>query len=147
LISGGNEVIIVKAELSDIDSIKKIADAHRNELGFVRRPALLEAIGRSEILVAKKNGSSVGFVEYRHRRDQQTTLHNIVVMSEYRYTGIGRKLFQALVKEAEERGKGYILLRCPEELASNKFYQALGLHLVELEPGKQRRLNIWRWEL
>ncbi|GIK42763.1 MAG: hypothetical protein BroJett011_65960 [Chloroflexota bacterium] len=145
--SGVSEIIITKAEFADIGGIKQIADAHRNELGFVRRPALIEAIDRSEILIAKQNGNIVGFVEYRHRRDEQTTLYNIAVMPENRHTGIGRKLFQALVKEAEKRDKSHILLKCPEELAANKFYRALGLHLTELEPGKQRRLNIWQWEL
>ncbi len=147
MISGDHEIIVIKATPLDIDGIKQIADAHRNELGFVRRPSLLEAINRSEVLVAKKNGNVLGFVEYRHRKDQQTTLYNIAVIPEYRGLGIGRKLVQPLVEEAKKRNKDYILLKCPEDLAANKFYEALDFKLHTIEPGKHRQLKIWRWML
>lgn len=145
--SGVPDITITKAEHSDIDGIKQIADAHRRELGFVRRPTLIEAIDRSEILIAKQNGNIVGFVEYRHRRDDQTTLYNIAVISGYRGLGIGNKLVQSLIAEARERNKKYVSLKCPEDLPANQFYEALGFHLYEVDPGKQRRLNIWRWIL
>jgi ribosomal protein S18 acetylase RimI-like enzyme len=116
-------------------------------LGFVRRPALIEAIDRSEVLLAKQNGNIIGFVEYRHRQDEQTTLYNIAIVPEYRRLGIGRKLVQVLVAEAIERKKRYISLKCPEDLIANQFYEALGFQLHEVEPGKQRRLKIWRWIL
>jgi ribosomal protein S18 acetylase RimI-like enzyme len=147
LISGANEIIITKAVLSDIDGIKQVADAHRKELGFVRRQALIEAIGRSEVLIAKQNGSIVGFVEYRHRRDDQTTLYNIAIISEYRGLGIGRKLVQSFVIEAKGRNKQYISLKCPEDLIANHFYETLGFQLYQVEPGKHRHLKIWRWIL
>lgn len=147
MIFGIDEISITKATPVDIDAIKRIADAHRNELGFLRRPSLLEAINRSEMFVARKNGNIVGFVEYRHRRDTQTTLYNIAVDPEYRGEGVGRVLVQALVKEAKERNKDYILLKCPEDLPANQFYLALGFHLYETEAGKKRRLKIWRWIL
>lgn len=145
--SGVHEVTVTKAEHSDIDDIKRIADAHRNELGFVRRPTLIEAIDRSEILIAKRNGNIIGFVEYRHRRDDQTTLYNIAVFPEYRRLGVGRKLVQSLVTEARKRNKQYISLKCPEDLTANQFYEVLGFHLQEIEPGKHRRLKIWQFIL
>lgn len=143
--SGASEVVIAKALLSDIDGVKQIADAHRNELGFVRRPTLINAIGRSEVLIAKQNGNIVGFVEYRHRRDEQTTLYNIAVVPQYRGLGIGSKLVQSLIIEAKKCNKRYISLKCPEDLVANQFYETLGFQLHEIESGKQRRLKIWRW--
>jgi ribosomal protein S18 acetylase RimI-like enzyme len=147
LISGTNEFVVTKAILSDIDNIKQISDTHRKELGFVRRQALIEAIGRSEVLIAKQNGNVVGFAEYRHRRDDQTTLYNIAIVPKYRRLGVGRNLINSLVAEARERNKRFISLKCPEDLAANQFYEALGFQLHEIEPGKQRRLKIWRWFL
>lgn len=127
----------------DIDQIKRIADGHKRELGFVRRPSLLEAINRSELFVANQDGNIVGFVEYRHRRDEQTTLYNIVVVGDYRRKGIGEKLVEALIEEAKALNKSFILLKCPEELCANKFYETLNFHLEETEEGKKRQLNIW----
>jgi ribosomal protein S18 acetylase RimI-like enzyme len=145
LISGDNSLIIIKATPDDIDEIKRIADAHRRELGFVRRPSLLEAIDRSEVLIAKQNGSILGFVEYRHRKDEQTTLHNIAIVSTYQRKGIGRKLVERLVSEAQEMGKSHISLKCPVDLPANEFYKMLNFQLCGIEPGKRRNLKIWRW--
>jgi len=146
LISGDN-LTITKAKPADIDDIKQIADSHRKELGFVRRPSLLEAINRSEVFVAKQNGLVLGFVEYRHRKDEQTTLYNIAVISRFHRQNIGRRLVEVLVTEARNRGKQYILLKCPEELPANKFYETLNFQFYGVEPGKRRKLNIWRWSL
>lgn len=144
---GDNSISIQKAVPDDIDQIKQIADAHRKELGFVRKPSLLEAISRSELIVARQNGHIVGFVEYRHRLDEQTTLYNIVVNSALRGQGIGRQLVQALIDDSSNIGKTHITLKCPEELEANKFYAALNFQLCTVEPGKLRRLNIWQWKL
>ncbi|MCB9105081.1 MAG: GNAT family N-acetyltransferase [Anaerolineales bacterium] len=97
---------------------------------------LLEAINRSELFVANQDGNIVGFVEYRHRRDEQTTLYNIVVVGDYRRKGIGEKLVEALIEEAKALNKSFILLKCPEELCANKFYETLNFHLEETEEGK-----------
>lgn len=145
--SGANEIVITKATPSDIDGIKKIADAHRKELGFVRRPSLLESINRAEVFVARQNGSIIGFVEYRHRKDEQTTLYNIVVEPAYRRAGVGRNLLERLIQEAEQRRKTRILLKCPTELAANRFYEQIGFDLYQVEAGKKRRLNIWRRQI
>ncbi len=131
--------------LDDIDQIKRIADAHKKELGFVRRPSLLESISRSELLVAKLDSAVVGFVEYRHRKDGQTTLYNIAVVPKYTRHGVGQKLVRALVNESAGLGKTCVCLKCPQDLPSNKFYENLGFQLQQTEPGKYRQLNIWCW--
>jgi ribosomal protein S18 acetylase RimI-like enzyme len=144
VLTSGSKVKIRHAIPEDIDAIKQLADAHRHELGFLRRPALLEAIQRQELLVAQNRKDIVGFVEYRHRRDQQTTLYNVVVRPDHLRHGIGRDLVFALEKEAQQRNKLCILLRCPEDLPANGFYTNMGYEKVGVEEGKLRRLNVWR---
>ena len=143
-LTSGNNIIIRLAITTDIDDIKQLADAHRHELGFLRRPALLEAIQRKELLVAQNGVGIVGFVEYRHRRDQQTTLYNIVVHPAHRKQGTGRQLVSELEKESLQKEKTIVLLRCPEDLSANTFYERLGYKKASVEAGKSRRLNIWQ---
>ncbi|MCA9946503.1 MAG: GNAT family N-acetyltransferase [Ardenticatenaceae bacterium] len=145
--TSGNSVEIRPAMPEDIVAIKQLADSHKHELGFLRRPALLEAIERHELLVAENGIGIVGFVEYRHRRDQQTTLYNVVVYPQHRKHGIGRQLVTNLEQEARKRGKSWVLLKCPEDLESNAFYEHIGYKKVTVERGKTRRLNIWRKDL
>ncbi len=145
--TSGNNINIRRANLADIDAIKQLADAHRRELGFVRQPSLLESIGRQELFVAQNDDGVVGFIEFHHRRDSQTTLYNIVVSANYRRKNIGRLLMKNLEADAVKQNKSVILLKCPEELLANSFYQRLGYTLTNVEPGKSRRLNVWTKEV
>ncbi len=147
MISGNVNITIRKATKDDLDKIKALADAHRQELGFVRRPALLEAITRKEIIVAQNGEHLAGLVHYRHRRDVQTTLYDIVVASDYRRFGIGKALIDALIAEARTLGKQTIVLKCPAELLANIFYARLGFERLCEEPGKHRRLIVWQFSL
>ncbi len=146
-LTSGNETHIRPASLEDIDGIKQLADAHKHELGFLRRPALLEAIARGELLVAQNGSDIVGFVEYRHRRDQQTSLYNVVVHASQRGRGIGRRLVLAVEEAARSRGKSVVRLKCPEDLPANEFYAQLGYEKRDVESGKLRRLNVWQKRL
>lgn len=144
MIFGTNEIVIRKAAKEDLDDIKLLADSHRHELGFVRRSALAEAIERDELMVAQNHQQVVGFVEYHHRRDEQTTLYHIVVKFEHRRQGIGRQLVEALIHDAGERNRKFIQLKCPVDLEANKFYEQLGFLQVKTQPGKHRALAVWR---
>lgn len=42
----------------DVDAVKRLADAHRRELGFVVRASLIEACRRGELLVAVTQGTN-----------------------------------------------------------------------------------------
>ena len=136
--------MVRQAGLSDLDAIKYLADAHRNELGFVLRPALAKSIERAEVLVAENSCGIVGFIEYHHRRDEQTTLYHIAVQRDHRQRNIGRQLVQALRDDAGERNKSHIQLKCPVDLEANEFYDRLGFVKTEVQPGKHRSLVVWR---
>lgn len=143
--SGVNESwVIRKATPSDLDAIKSIADAHRRELGFVLRPALAESIEREEMLVAENHQGLMGFVEYHHRQDEQTTLYHIVVAPDHRRQGIGRQLIERLADEARAAGKEFIVLKCPATLPANDFYACTGWSLAGSESGKYCPLNLWQ---
>lgn len=136
--------LIRKAEMADLEDVKKIADCHKQELGFVLKPILARSIAQGELFVAVKNKGIIGFIQYHHRRDLQTTLHNIVVESRYRKSGIGQRLVEFLEKESCSKKQTIIQLKCPENLPANIFYEHIGYKKVAVERGKSRQLNIWR---
>lgn len=150
MISGNSDigVILRKATAQDLSDIKALADLHRRELGFVIRGALESSITSAEIIVATDEDSRLlGFVHYRHRRDQQTTLYNIVVDEEHQRLGLGTKLIDALRSETEKRRQKHILLKCPQKLPANEFYRGYGFVLSDNERGKVKPLNIWKLDL
>jgi ribosomal protein S18 acetylase RimI-like enzyme len=132
-----------KAEPKDLEVIKTIADEHRDELGFILRPALAESIRREEVIVSENGSGIIGFVEYHHRRDEQTTLYHIAVASDYRRRGIGRSLVSALREEARAFDKRVIRLKCPVDLPAQDFYARMGFQIEGEVEGKARRLVLW----
>jgi N-acetylglutamate synthase-like GNAT family acetyltransferase len=147
--SGDNShYVIRKAQLKDLKAIKKLADQHKNELGFVLRPSLEKSIKAKEVFVATTvRGRVIGFVDYHHRRDVQTTLYHIAVAATKRRRGIGRALVEALLHEAQVARKEFVLLKCPHGLAANEFYYKCKFVLTASENGRKRQLDVWKFAL
>lgn len=121
------------ATLEDIDTIKALADQHREELGFIRRPALEEAAERGWLLFHPDTGS---FCNFRLRQDGITVIYEICTPVAARGGGVGRALVESLPRPIE--------LKCPIDNASNEFYAHLGFRLIQTIQGKKRDLNVWR---
>ena len=123
------------ATLDDIDSIKKIADKHTKEIGFVLRPALLKHCNEKTLLVYEIDGEVVGFCNYHRRRDSINVIYEICVSDNYRNKGIAKQLIDNVPKP--------IRLKCPVDNESNKFYVHIGARLVKTVAGKKRDLNVY----
>ncbi|HEX2913494.1 MAG TPA: GNAT family N-acetyltransferase [Chloroflexia bacterium] len=153
LIEANHTVSIIPASQSHLAGTKRLSDRNKRELGFVNRAILEKAIVAGELLVAVDSRATeeepdvAGFVHFYVRRDQVITLYSIVVSQAYQGTGLGRRLFEALVIEARQRGKQQILLKCPTELAANLFYERMGLEIIRVEEGKRRPLNVWAYTI
>lgn len=138
-------VTIRRLQPEDTLSIKVLADANRNELGFNPRQKFEEAAAQRRGFVALADELIVGFVIFRHRRvDRQTTLSEICVAKTQKGQHIGKSLISELVKECTHMSRDYIQLKCPVDLPANQFYLRLGFVLHKTEAGKKRRLNVWR---
>ena len=123
------------ATLQDIDVIKKIADKHTKEIGFVLRPALLEHCNKKTLLIYEIDGEVVGFCNYHRRRDGINVIYEICVSDNYRNKGIAKQLIDNVPKP--------IRLKCPVDNESNKFYKRIGFELIRVDEGKKRKLNVW----
>jgi GNAT superfamily N-acetyltransferase len=125
------------ASLEDIPAIKRIAYQYRQELGFVNRAALGEAVTRRELYVCElPDGAIAGFVRWHARRDGWHTIYEIAVDKDHAGRGIGRALLYAVPTP--------IRLKCTvDNEAGNRFYAGAGLVLAATEPGRKRALNVW----
>lgn len=125
------------ASLEDIPTIKRIAYQYRQELGFVNRAALVEAVARRELYVCELPDSTLaGFVHWHARRDGWHTIYEIAVDKAHAGRGIGRALLYAVPTP--------IRLKCTvDNEAGNRFYAGAGLVLAGVEPGRKRALNVW----
>jgi|WetSurMetagenome_2_1015567.scaffolds.fasta_scaffold23458_10 GNAT superfamily N-acetyltransferase len=137
--------MVRKAIPEDIDRIKQIADKNKKYVGFIIRGALVKAIQRKEVIVIEVENEIVGFVNYHHRRDDQTTQYDICIDEKHRGKGIGRLLENAALDEAKQFGKKRYIIRAPIDLESNIFYERIGFKLKEVEKGRKRPINVWEY--
>ena len=141
--TSGNKPAIRHAVPADLSRVKRLADAHRHELGFVLLPSLREQIDRGEMLVAESAGNVIGFVDFHRRRDRQMTLYHIAVAPTIQRQGVGLGLLVALEEAARAADCSHILLKCPVDLPANHFYQRYGFQLHETLTGRKRALHVW----
>lgn len=134
-----------KPPLEQITALKQIADANRNEVGFVNHAKFTEAVINNRIFAVTIDEQIVGFVIYRHRKlDLQTTLSEICVDKKWRGLGIGKTLISTLYAECVALSRSFIQLKCPVGLPANHFYEHLGFTNIACESGRLRPLNVWR---
>lgn len=133
-----------RATSGHISAIKAIADANRDEVGFINRARIVQLVEENRIIVAVLKGKVVGFVAFRHRKtDTQTTLSEICLDQSVRGLGYGRGLINALYQDCISHCRTYIRLKCTVDSDANSFYDHLGFQKVATEAGKVRRLNVW----
>lgn len=138
--------LIRPAKLTDLDTVKILADANRDHIGFVLRPALAESIARGWLYVAMQFDVLVGFVHFRMRRDKWTTIYEICTNATVRRQGIGSALLTTVYDTGAAQGQQGVQLKCPVGSSANFFYSAMGLCQVGEEAGKKRSLVLWQWK-
>jgi ribosomal protein S18 acetylase RimI-like enzyme len=150
-----NQELVYLSGIKKVDraaEAKKIASKFSSELGFVNSAALEESLAKNCLEVIP----GIGFAHWHHRRDGQTTIYSLAVMPDRQKEGWGRLLLnRVLCSLIEYRNQNpvptgpslSIAAKCPEDLASNLFYWAMGFHLEEVQPGKKRALNVWRYSV
>lgn len=138
-----HQVAIFASKFDHVAEAKSIANKYKQELGFVNSAALVESDLKGCLEVIK----GIGFAHFHHRRDAQTTIYSLAVLKDKTRSGWGRLLFYRVLCSAIENGSKSIVAKCPEDLPSNQFYEAMGFNLRQSEPGKKRRLNVWQYSI
>jgi ribosomal protein S18 acetylase RimI-like enzyme/queuine/archaeosine tRNA-ribosyltransferase len=154
------DVEVRLAKRSELKAVKRLADEHRHELGFVKLAALEKAIQERRLLVAVVPSSLVpcppsrvpriiGFVHFRCCKDGHATIYEIAVAPDWRGKGVGRKLVEAVCTHARLHSCTRLRLKCPIDLPANGFYQRLGFVRIGIEThdGNRRPLAIWELDL
>ena len=154
------DVEVRLAKRSELKAVKRLADEHRHELGFVKLAALEKAIQERRLLVAVVPSSLVpcppsrvpriiGFVHFRCCKDGHATIYEIAVAPDWRGKGVGRKLVEAVCTYARLHSCTRLRLKCPIDLPANGFYQRLGFVRIGIEThdGNRRPLAIWELDL
>ena len=135
--SEGDLVIRTSVE-EDIEEISEIAKKSSKEIGFVMKIVLKDSCKTQTLLTALYKNNIVGFCNFNIRnKDNVCVIYEICVHKDFRGLGIAKKMIEILPKP--------ILLKCPIDNESNNFYKKIGFKKIDIEEGKKRPLNVWRF--
>lgn len=141
------EISVRQATRREVNSIKKLADSHKMEIGFLIRPAVETSIKSGCLYVARSSGRLLGFVRFHHRLDLVTKIYEICVDPTFRRSKVGWHLLNAVKECSRQSGQQAIVLKCPVDLPANGFYEDCGFADMGAESGKKRKLRVWQYEL
>ena len=104
--------------------------------------SLLESSIKGELLFCEG-----GMLRYHRRKDNQITIHELLVLPSERRMGKGTSLLNRLLEKEKEIV--CIVAKCPEDLKSgNNWYRKIGFVLIDFEYTKSgRKLNIWKLQI
>lgn len=93
---------------------------------------------------AARNGELIlvhgGLCRFHRRRDGNTIIREILVLPEYRRSGIGRRLLAEVISR---RGDGPVIAKCPKGYEANLFWAAMGFEIA----GETERLFQWEYRV
>lgn len=139
-------IVTNPVDLGIVDAVKRLADLHRDELGFHTRESYVESIQRGELVVARCGRRVAGFVRFHKRRDRAATIYEIATDAEFRRRGVARRLVASVLDECRKSDVRLLRLSCPAELPANAFYETIGFTRTSprSRPGKFRPLIEWQ---
>ena len=127
-----------------VDDVRRLADNHRNEFGFLPKNAYDDSATRNNlwVVVEKTSRRLQGYLliggQHPHMKVFQICVH-----PGFQSSGIGRMLIRKLIRYSTARGFLDITARVSSRLkAANEFWHHVGFYIIREEPGKGRRTTI-----
>ncbi len=140
----------VYAEYDDLvphlPAVQQIADAHRNEFGFLSGTAYSDAAkkGRLWIALDSETLTYAGHLLFGGHGNALRVVQ-ICVAPNHRSKGLAHELMRRLKEHGERQGRISIIARVAADLPANSFYEREGFRLVRQQAGGRttgRTINI-----
>ncbi len=144
-------IIVRAADRFDLPMIDKLQKAHSDELGFLQMAALEGKLKRGEILVARESRTKrfAGYViasDTYFKREEVGVVYQMAVHEKYRRQQVAALLLRELFA-SWPRGVKLCCAWCAQDLAANKFWEAMGfvpLAYRNGSEGKNRVHILWQ---
>lgn len=128
---------------ADLHHVERIFDQFDREVGWVRRPSILEGIEREQLMVSEVDGTIIAAALIYHRLDKQTTIYSIAVDRWCHGWGTGRSLLDFISTISRERGQRVIRAKCRVGEKANLFWEKTGFTIHSVQQSKFSTLNLW----
>lgn len=152
LVSLMDRTVLKRAEevLPYVHEVRRLADDHRYELGFLPESVYVGAVARGNLWIVVGNVSRdlCGYLyfggQYPRMRVFQVCVHR-----NHRSSGIAQQLVSELIQHGTDCGYLNVSARVSSKLEANKFWQRIGFYIVKQIPGKgpETTINLYATDL
>ena len=131
-----------------VDQVRRLADSHQDEFGFLHEPVYVESAERGNlwIVIDKASRDFRGYLLLGGRHPRMKVFQAFV-HPDHRSSGIGKRLISELIKYSTERGYLNITARVLSQLEANRFWKKVGFHIIKQKPGTRGTINIYSLNL
>jgi ribosomal protein S18 acetylase RimI-like enzyme len=139
-------IVVRPADKFDLPMIDKLQKAHSKELGFLHTATLEGKLERGEILVAREAKSKrfAGYVigsDTYFKREEVGVVYQMAVHEKYRRRQVAALLLRELFA-SWPRGVKLCCAWCAQDLAANKFWEAMGFVALAYRMGGGRKSEV-----
>ena len=133
-----------------VHQVRRLADNHRHQLGFLPESVYEDAAARGNLWIAVDEVSNVlcGYL-YFGGQYPRLRVFQVCVHPDHRSSGTARKLVSELTQYGTEHGFLNVTARVSSKLMANRFWQRVGFHIVKQVPGKdpETTINLYALDL
>lgn len=145
-----DKLTIHRATQDDAAYCVRLMKRSTDYLGFLPKDALKEHIDYNHVLIAKYDGSPLGYAVHgapAKKLWSATRIFQLAVEPIIWRNTIGTHLVRRIAEQAHRTCTATLSLRCRDGIPANAFWQALGFKMEHLELGGLRRRKLiihWR---
>ncbi len=144
-----NEVVIRKADVNEVDTIRNLAESvwpvtYKNILSadqikymmglFYSKASLEEQFGKHTFLIEYLDGEPVGFASYSPAYTEEVyKLHKLYVLTSIQGRGLGKALIHFIISALQSIGGKALELNVNRNNKAKTFYERLGFEVIREE--------------
>ena len=132
------------ATMDDLSFIDRLQKLHSKQLGFFPRQQIEGYLKNGWMRIAEDAGAAVGYVAFRDRyqkRDELGAVFQLCVDPTRQRGLIGATLLQSAF-EASAYGCRLFCCWCAQDLAANKFWEAMGFQAIAFRGGSTKKSRV-----
>ena len=125
---------------SDLSYVLDLQKRWSNNIGFLRKAALLDYLETKQLLLVLENGQPAGYLNWTCTRKGLVRIPQVAVDPQLLRTTIGTKLMRHVERAAVRGSCSVIRLTSRSDLPANRFWPMLGFHITAAFLNKTTRL-------
>ena len=136
---------------STLDFIVGLHKRNSASLGFIPKPTMKKFVENGQVFLKNEGGLYAGYFIVGSTNKTNLKIYQACIEEDLRKLTHGKKLFKEVIEYGLKYNCNSIILRCRENLKSNRFWKAMGCDFLYLDKRQTQRtkkgVNVWEYKI